>query len=40
MNFFNFEKVYTNRQLEYSTICLANLFNVIGNNVASLTFER
>ena len=40
MNFFNFEKTYTPRQLECSTICLANLFNVIGNDIGQLTFEK
>lgn len=40
MNFFNFEKVYSSRQLECSTICLANLLNVIGNKVTSLTFSK
>jgi hypothetical protein len=40
MNFFNYAKTYTPRQLECSTICLANLFNVIGNILARLTFER
>jgi hypothetical protein len=40
MNFFNFEKSYTARQLECSTICLANLLNVIGSEVNQLTFSR
>lgn len=40
MDFFNYAKVFSVRQLECSTICLANLFNVIGSNLCSLTFER
>lgn len=40
MNFFNHEKVYSTRQLECSTICLANLLNVIGNKVTKLVFSK
>lgn len=40
MNFFNYEKVYSTKQLECSTICLANLLNVIGNNISQLTFQK
>jgi len=40
MNFFNYEKGYSTKQLECSIICLANLFNVIGNSIAKLRFEN
>lgn len=40
MNFFNYAKSYSSRQLECSIICLANLMSVIGNNLAQLTFSK
>ena len=40
MNFFNHAKVYTPRQLECSTICLANLFNAISDKLDELVFSR
>ena len=40
MNFFNYERAYSTKQLECSIICLANLFNVIGNNITKLRFEN
>ena len=40
MNFFNHAKGYTSRQLECSTICLANLFNAISDKLDELTFSR
>ena len=40
MNFFNHARNYTMRQLECSTICLANLFNAINSNLGVLTFSR
>lgn len=40
MNFFNYEKTYSTKQLECSIICLANLFSVIGNSIAKLPFEN
>ena len=40
MNFFNHAKGYSARQLQCSTICLANLFNAISDKLDQLTFSR
>lgn len=39
MNFLNYEKTYSSKQLECSIICLANLFNVIEKSIPKLHFQ-